>query len=109
MFRSDLYDFSDAYIVGKGTITVTDPNDVNYSKKFALKTNALFTSCISKINNTLTDNAEDLDIVMPMYILLEYSKNYRKTTESLWNYYRDEPNSSVGGENNNVSYSIKDS
>ena len=44
-----------------------------------------------------------------MYILLEYSKNYRKTTESLWNYYRDEPNSSVGGENNNVSYSIKDS
>ena len=109
MFRSDLYDFSDAYIVGKGTITVTDPNDVNYNKKFALKTNALFTSCISKINNTLTDNAEDLDIVMPMYILLEYSKNYRKTTESLWNYYRDEPNSSVGGENNNVSYSIKDS
>ena len=109
MFRSDLYDFSDAYIVGKGTITVTDPNDVNYNNKFALKTNALFTSCISKINNTLTDNAEDLDIVMPMYILLEYSKNYRKTTESLWNYYRDEPNSSVGGENNNVSYSIKDS
>ena len=46
---------------------------------------------------------------MPMYNLLEYSKNYWKTTGSLWNYYRDKPNSSAGSENNNVSYSIKDS
>ena len=46
---------------------------------------------------------------MPMYNLLEYSKNYRKTTGGLWNYYRDEPNSGIGGENNNVNYSIKDS
>ena len=45
---------------------------------------------------------------MPMYNLLEYSKNYRKTTGSFWNYYRDEPNSSIGGESNNVNYSIKD-
>ena len=44
-----------------------------------------------------------------MYILLEYSKSYRKTTRSLWNYYRDEPNSGTDGENNNVNYSIKDS
>ena len=44
------------------------------------------------INNVLIDNAEDLDVVMPMYNLVEYSKNYRKTTGSLWNYYRDEPN-----------------
>ena len=43
------------------------------------------------------DNAEDLDVVMPMYSLLEYSKNYKKTTCSLWNYYRDEPNSGVDG------------
>ena len=78
-------------------------------KKLAFKNNAPFTSCISKINNTLIDNAEDLDIVIPMYNLLEYSKNYRKTTGSFWNYYRDEPNSGIGCENNNVSYSIKDS
>ena len=64
---------------------------------------------ISKINNTLNGNTEDLDIVIPMYNLLEYSKNYRKTTGSSWNYYRDEPNSGIGGRNNNVNYSIKDS
>ena len=79
MLRSDLCDFSDAYIVFKGTITVTNPNNIAYDKKLALKNNASFTSCISKINNTLIDNAEDLDIVMPMYNGLKYSKNYRKT------------------------------
>ena len=57
-----------------------------------LKNNAPFTNCISKINNVLTDNAENLDVVMPMYNLIEYSKNYRKTTGSLWNYCRDKPN-----------------
>ena len=107
MLRWDLCGFSDAYIVVKGMITVTDTNDANYNKKLALQNNAPFTSCISKINNTLIDNAEDLDIVMPIYNLLEYSKNYRKTTGSLWNYYRDEPNSGVGGENNNVNYSVR--
>ena len=89
MLRSDLFDFSDAYIVDQGTITATDANDANYNKKLALKNNAPFTSCISKINNTLFDNTEDLDIVMPVYNLLEYSKGYRKITGRLWNYYRD--------------------
>ena len=106
MLRSDLCDFSDAYIVVKETFTVTDPNNDAYDKKLAFKNNAPFVSCISKINNILIDNAEDLDIVMPMYNLLEYSKNYSKTTGSLWNYYRDEPNR---GANNNINYSIKDS
>ena len=109
MLRSDFCDFSDAYIVVKGTITVTDPNDANYDKKLMLKNDAAFTSYISKINNTLIDNAEDLDTVMLMYNLLEYNKIYRKTTGSFWNYYRDEPNSGIGSENNNVNYSIKDS
>ena len=107
--RSDLCDFSDVYIAVKGTITVSDPTNANYDKKLAFKNNAPFTSCISKINNTLIDNAEDLDIVIPMFNLLEYSENYRKTTGSLWNYYRDEPNNSIGGRNNNVDYSIEDS
>ena len=75
-------------------------------KKIAFKNNASFTSCILKISSTLTDNAEYLDIVMPMYNLIEYSKNYSKTTGSLWNYYRDEPNSGAEG---NINYSIKDS
>ena len=88
MLRSDLCDFSDAYIIVKGSINVTDPDNNGYDKKLAFKNNVPFISCISKINNTLIYNAEDLDTVMPMYHLLEYSKNYSKTTGSLLNYYR---------------------
>ena len=55
------------------------------------KNNAPFINCISKINGAQIDNAEDLDVVMPVYNLLEYNRNYRKATGSLWNYYRDEP------------------
>ena len=68
---------SDAYIVVKGKITVTNPNNNAYDKKITLKNNAPFLRCISKVNNTFIDNAEDLDIVMPLYNLIEYSKNYR--------------------------------
>ena len=106
MVRSDLCDYSGAYILVKGTIAVIRPNNNAYDKELAFKNNAPFNICISKINNTLIDNAEDLDIVMPMYNLLEYSKNYRKTPGSLWNYYRDEPNSGAEG---GVDYSIKNS
>ena len=109
ILRLDLCDFNDAYIVVKGTITVTNPDNNAYDKKLAFKNNAPFVSCISEINNTLIDNAEDLDVVMPMYNLLDYSKSYSKTTGSLWNYYRDEPNSGLGGADNNINYSIKDS
>ena len=82
ILTSDLCACSGAYIVVKGKITVTNPNKIVYGKKLSLKINAPFLSCNSKINNTLIDNAEDLDIVMPMYNLLEYGKNYRKTTGS---------------------------
>ena len=110
MLRSALCDYSDAYIVVKGMITVTDPDNDAYDKGLTLKNNAPFVSCLSKINNTLIDNAEDLDIVMPMYNLLEYSKNYGKTTGSFWNYYRDEPNKeSTGGGNGVIKYWIWDS
>ena len=51
-------------------------------------------NCISKINGVKIDNT-DLDVVMPMYNLLEYNRNYRKTTRSLWNYYRDEPSDPI--------------
>ena len=63
-------------------------------KWWHLKCNATFINCIPKINGVQIDNAEDrtlIDVVMPMYSLLEHSKNHRKTTDSLWNYYRDEP------------------
>ena len=90
MLRSDLCDFSDAYIVVKGTITLTKDADTEFidvrNRSSAFKNNVPFTNCISKINNVLIDNAEDLDVVMPMYNLLEYSKNYRKATRRLWNY-----------------------
>ena len=92
MLRSDLCDFSNAYIVVKGNITLAGDNDANKrNKNLAFKNNAQFINCISKINGVKTDNAEDLDVVMLMYNLLEYSKNYRKTTGSLLNCYRDEP------------------
>ena len=71
------------------------------------KNNAPFINCVSKINGVKIDNAEDLDVVMPMYNLLEYSKNYRKPTGSLWNYYKDEPNSST--DDDNITHSILNS
>ena len=128
MLRSDLCDFSDAYIVVKRNITVTKKtftaddidapnntaanatatntanNNVFGDKKLVFKNNVPFINCISKINGVKIDNAEDLDVVMPMYNLLEYSKNYRKTASSLWNYYRDEPSSTIGA--NNITHSI---
>ena len=63
---------------------------IRRNRKIILKNNALFVSCITRINNEFIEDADDLDIVMPMYNLLEYSKNYRKTIGSLYNYYRDE-------------------
>ena len=98
MLRSSLFDYSDAYILVKGTITVTAPgvnNDANNirdkkNRPVILKNNAPFVSCITRINGELIEDANDLDIVIPMYNLLEYSKNYRKTIGSLYNYNRDE-------------------
>ena len=84
MLRSDLCDYSDAYIVVKGTITVTNPNNDEYEKELTLKNNARLVSCILKINNTLIDNAEDLNVVMPMYNLLEYSKNFKKNNRKFF-------------------------
>ena len=78
MLRSGLCDFSDAYIVVKGTITVVRLNNTKWNRSVAFKNNAPFINCISKIDGVKIDNAEDLDVVMPMYNLLEYSKNYKK-------------------------------
>ena len=106
MLQSDLCDYIDAYIVFKGTIRITRLNNDAYNKKLAFKHNAPFINCMSKINNTLIDNVEDLYIVIPMYNLNEYSKNYSKTSGSLWSFYRDEPSSGTEG---NINYFIKGS
>ena len=91
MLRSDLCDCYDGYIAVKGDITLEGDNDASKrNKNLAFKNNAPFTNCISKINGVQIDNAEYLDVVMPMHNLLEYIKNYKKTTSSFWNYYRDE-------------------
>ena len=97
MLRSNLCDYSDAYILVKGTITVTAPgvnNNANNirdkrNRPVILKNNAPFVSCITRINGELIEDADDLGIVISMYNLLEYSKNYRKTIGSLYKYYRD--------------------
>ena len=98
MLRSNLRDYSDAYILVKGTSMVTAPGANNgannirdkRNRPLILKNNAPFVSCITRINGQLIEDADDLDIVIPMYTLLEYSKNYRKTIGSLYNHYRDE-------------------
>ena len=88
MLRSDLCDYSEAYVWVKGDVTATDPTpNIIFNDYFAFKHNAPFISCVSKINNKLVENTEDLDVVMPMYHVLEYSKNYQKTSGSLFNYY----------------------
>ena len=102
MLRSNLCDYSDAYIVVKGKIKVRGTNDaIKRNKKLTFKNNVPFRSCISKINNTFIDDPEDLGIVMPMYNLLEYSGNYFMTSESLWYYYRDEVDDDENENDNN--------
>ena len=97
MLKSSLCDYSDTYILVKGTITIAgagadaaarqaDERD----KGVIFKNCAPFITCISEINNTQIDNAKGIDIVMPMYNLIEYSDNYAKTTGRLWQYFRDD-------------------
>ena len=108
MLRSDLCDYNDLYIVVTGKITVTNPNNNSYDKTLAFKNNEPFISCVSKVNSPLIHDAYNLNFVTPLYNLLEYSKNYRKTTGSSWNYYRDEPNSGFNNNNRDtINYSIK--
>ena len=103
MLKSSLCDYSDAYILVKGTITVNSTAAQgaaanNTNKKVILKNCAPFTNCISEINNMQIDNAKDIDIVMPMHNLIEYSDNYAKTTGRLWQYCKDIPARNVNDE-----------
>ena len=102
MLRSNLCDYADSYILVKGTIKITGvgndatarrPHERN--KGVTFKNYTPFTKCISRINNTDIDNAHDIDIVMPMYNLIEYGDNYSKTSGGLWQYYKDDPNDNL--------------
>ena len=94
MLKSNLCDYSDAYILAKGAITVArvpaPPAADNVGKEVVFKNCAPFTGCISEINNTQIDNSKDNNIVVPMYNSIAYGDNYSKTSGSLWRYYRDE-------------------
>ena len=105
--RSDLCDYSDAYILVKGTVTVNGvvngaENEIlGRNRPLILKDNTPFVSCMTKVNNEFIEDANDLDIVMPMYNLLDNRKNYTKTIGSLYNYYKDE----LSDDNNHNNFS----
>ena len=112
MLSSNLCDYADSYILVKETITIignagAEPNPDapktaaqllaarqadERDKGVIFKNCGPFTKCISKINNTGIDNAQDINVVMPMYVLIEYGDNYSKSSGSLWQYYKDDPN-----------------
>ena len=102
MLRSNLCNYADSYILVEGTITVTGAggNDAarradERDKEVTFKNCASFTKCISRINNTDIDNVQDIDTVLPMSNLIEYSDSYSKTSGSLWQYYKDVPNNNL--------------
>ena len=88
MLTSNLCDYSDAYILVSRTITIAESatGGENSNIEVVFKNCAPFTDCISKINSAQIDTAKDIDAVMPMYNLIEYSDNCSKTSGSLWQY-----------------------
>ena len=113
MLRSNLFDYADTYILVRGTITITGAGNDDAARQadernkgVILKNCAPFTKCISRINNTEIDNVQDIDIVMPMYNLIEYRDNYSKTSGSLYQYYKDYPNDNIT-RNESFKYKVK--
>ena len=102
MVKSSLCDYIDAYILVKRRITITGAGDDaaarqtdERNKGVIFKNCAPFIDCKSEINGTEIDNVKDIDIVIPIYNLIEYSDNYSKTPGRLWQYYKDEPNDNL--------------
>ena len=98
MLKSSLCDYADAYILVSGRATITGVGDDDAARRagerdkgVTFKNCAPFTKCISIINNTDIDNAKDIDILIPMYNLIEFSDNYSKPSGSLWQYYKMNP------------------
>ena len=104
MLRSNLCDYAHAYILVNGRLTITGAGADGPTRRVderdkgvPFKNCAPFVKRISRINNAEIDNAKDIDIVMPMYNLIEYSDNYSKTSGSLWQYHKDDPNDNMTG------------
>ena len=102
MLRSSLCDHADADILSKGKITITRARDDDAARRrdernkgVKFKNCVSFTKCVNRINDTEIYNAQDIDIVMPMYNLIEYRNNYSKKSESLWQDYKDAPNDNL--------------
>ena len=100
MLKPSLCDYSDAYTLGKGTITIagrrTDIRQLDErNKEVIFKNYASFTDCICVVNHTQIGNAKDLDVTMPMYNLIEYSHNYSEKSGGLLQYYKNKPNVSL--------------
>ena len=93
MLRSSLCDYSNAYILYSGTITVAEvaAGRGNNGIPVVFKSSAPLTNCIREINSTQIDKAKYMNVVMPMYNFIEYNGNYSKTSGILEQYYRDEP------------------
>ena len=87
MLRLSLRHYSDAYILAKETISIAaqpGDNPDNANKKVVFKNCAPFTDSICEINNTQIDNAKHIEVIMPMYNVIEYSDNYWKILGRLW-------------------------
>ena len=126
MLKSSLCDYDDSYIFFKGRITITgdagpepgpdaprtaaqlltERQAHERNKDIIFKNCAPFTNCKSEIKNTEIGHAKDIDIVISMYNLIEYSDNYFKTSGSLWQYYKDEPNDNLA-DSESFKYKVK--
>ena len=95
VIKSNLCHYSDAYILVTGNITASDANT-----RVAFKNFAPFMKCITHINKEHFDNADNLDIIIPTYNLIEYSYNYSDTSGSLWQFKRDGQNMNNGNPSN---------
>ena len=102
MLKPSLCNYGDAYILVSRTITINGAGAVDAAKKVDKREKGVifknclpFTDCISEINKSQIDNAKYIDVVMPMYNLIEYSNNYPKPSGSLWQYYRDEQSDNI--------------
>ena len=106
VLKSNICDYNDAYILVKGDITITGHPVTQVAFKYC----APFTKCITKIDETTIDDAEKLDLVMPMYNLIEYSSNFSETTGSLWFYSKDQAtnfNANIENTNNFKPFNYK--
>ena len=106
VLKFNLCDYNNAYILAGGNITIIR----HQATQVAFKNGAPFTKCITKIDGTTVDGAEDLELVMPMYNLIEYSSSYFQTTGSSWFYSNNEAtnfNADIDNNNNFKSFKYK--